>query len=314
MPDLQLLYAAAAASTIVLIASCTPTSYGPPQTAIPGYAQQVPAGTGALLYVTNAEDIALTYTFPQGKRKGKIGLAGYSVDYPCSDGIGNVWIPENAPNQIVEYTHGGSKPIKTLRDSAQPLSCAVDPQNGDLAVVNSSDSSTLSIYKGANGNPKNHSDPAMEHMYFCGYDGSGNLFVDGTNASRVFKFAELPKGGSTFRNLSGVAGIVSAGSVQWDGSYITVTDNSLDVLYRFTISGKKAKAVGTTTLSGANGLLQTWIDDGKMAGVNYENLSYSYVAIWNYPKGGSPAKTFALSSGSLPGTWLGLTVSVSPKR
>jgi hypothetical protein len=315
MLDLKGPRAGLATIALILVASCGPATIGPPQVAILGQSQDVPGGTGALLYVIDSLELAVTYTFPAGKRKGRIVLSGYGDDYPCSDRTGNVWIPENVPAQIVEYAHGGSKPIQTLRDSAQPLTCAVDQRSGDLAVVNSSSASTVSIYKRARGNPKNYSDAAIEHMYFCGYDRAGNLFVDGTNASKVFKFAELPKGARAFVNLSGVAKLVGAGSVQWDGKYITVTDNSSDVVYRLTISGKMVKTAGTTSLRGADGLLQTWIADGKIVGMNFQGISNSYVAIWNYPAGRMPVKTFVPSSGSsAPSEFIGLTISVSSKR
>jgi hypothetical protein len=74
------------------------------------------------------------------------------------------------------------------------------------------------------------------------------------------------------------------GSVQWDGKYLTVTDQDAGAMYQYTVSGTKATLKGTVSLSGSGDCAQTWIvkdlvycaDAGKNAG-----------EVFKYPAGGS---------------------------
>ena len=110
-------------------------------------------------------------------------------DGECSDKVGNVFITIQG-EKIVEYAHGGTKPIATLNDPGYyPNACSVDPTTGDLAVANVSGPTkhrgSLAVYKHARGAPKFFVDPDYEFQtyYFCGYDPMGNVFVDGGDPS-----------------------------------------------------------------------------------------------------------------------------------
>jgi hypothetical protein len=47
-----------------------------------------------------------------------------------------VFITDTSTSQILEFAHGGTTPINTLSDyDYQPVSCAVDPKSGNLAVT-----------------------------------------------------------------------------------------------------------------------------------------------------------------------------------
>ena len=75
------------------------------------------------------------YGYPGGKALGK--LTGFGEPQgECTDTKGDVWIANTAKSQLVEYAHGGTSVIATLKDPGQyPSGCAVDGA-GDVAVTN----------------------------------------------------------------------------------------------------------------------------------------------------------------------------------
>ncbi len=77
---------------------------------------------------------------------------------------------------------------------------------------------------------------------------SGNLFADGFNSNRAgFALVELPNGGNKFCTITTSNTVRFPGSVQWDGTYLTVLDQNVDAIYRYTVSGTKATLKGTVT-------------------------------------------------------------------
>jgi len=70
-----------------------------------------------LLYVSDDyNDDVYVFALPAG---GLVGtLTGFKTPQsPCADEAGDVFIPDDGASDIVEYAHGGSKPIKTLADT-----------------------------------------------------------------------------------------------------------------------------------------------------------------------------------------------------
>jgi hypothetical protein len=103
-------------------------------------AQNVTAYSGDLLYETNYTSVAF-FSFPEGK---KIGTLPSGIGHPrnvCSDAAGNVWLPFNVRNtyRLYEFAHGGMRPISTIDvpKHKSAVACALNPTNGDLAVLNS---------------------------------------------------------------------------------------------------------------------------------------------------------------------------------
>ncbi|HEU5479584.1 MAG TPA: hypothetical protein VFU90_07100, partial [Candidatus Tumulicola sp.] len=158
------------------------------------------AVTSDLLYVSDTDTSEVyVFSYPQGKPKG--ALTGFTDPAGvCVDAHGNVFVTNTGGFNVLEYAHGGTTPIATLKDAGYfPVGCSVDPKTGNLAVTNFATSSSTQgnvvIYKGAKGRPTGfYTNPNMSEMLLCGYDASGNLFVDGTTASSAAKFAELPSG------------------------------------------------------------------------------------------------------------------------
>jgi hypothetical protein len=267
-----------------------------------------------LLYVSNDGSPFVVYvlSYPSGKKVGTLdGFFGPGGE--CTEASGDVFITDTAEGgagYIYEYAHGGTSPIVTLDDPfTWPNGCAVDPTAGNLAVISVGGAA---VFPNASGTPAAYTDSTLSEMTYGAYDNKGNLFVDGTaSSSGRFAFAELPRGASTFTNISVSDSFENAGSVQWDGSYITVqtTGNSgrVVLIYRLAVSGSSATVVGTTTLTSNRNRFeggQYWIQGSSVIGPANRGKS---VAIWRYPQGGHSKKMIRGAGNSARG----VTVSVA---
>ncbi len=145
------------------------------------------------------------------------------------------------------------------------------------------------IYKNAAGSGTVMTTP-LRREYFDGYDNQGNLFADGFNSSSQFQLVELPKGGHSFKAVTTSNTVQFPGSVQWDGTYLTVFDQLTNQFYQYTISGTMATLKGTIQLTGSSDCAQTWIATGV---VFCADAGIDEAAVFNYPAGGSPIATLA---------------------
>jgi hypothetical protein len=264
------------------------------------------------LYASGKSDV-FVFSYPEGKLIGT--LTGFSEPAgECVDRKGNVFITDteaSGAGYVYEYHHGGTKPIATLSDPlGYPLGCSIDRVTGNLAVVSISG---VAIYKDAKGAPVTFTDSGFSHMRYGGYDNKGNLFVDGASAgSTYFGFAELPAGSSNFTNIS-ITDITQgdAGSVQWDGTYITVESVIRRAyIYRLSVSGSNASIAGTTTLTSNRDRYnggEFWILGQKVIGPDNAGET---IAFWKYPTGGRGTKTIKSPARE---AW-GVTVSLASKR
>jgi hypothetical protein len=229
-------------------------------------------------------------------------LTGFrGPDGICNDRSGDVWITNNLGASVVEYAHGATAPTAKLRDpKVYPLGCSVDPTTGNLAVANiyatNGTHGSVAIYAGAQGSPAYYSDPEMYYVYFCGYDGSGNLFVDGRNTSGGFQFAELPKGSSTFRNITLSGGtIYFPGNVFWDGTYVAVGDQQYQseassAIYRTTGAG--GQIVSVVQMLGAQDVIGFYIFSPTRSLIA-PDAALNDVGLYKYPRGGVPTNKIA---------------------
>lgn len=265
------------------------------------------AKTTDLLYISsyNNGDVYV-YSYPHDRLKGT--LTGFSSPAgECVDKSGHVFITSGSG--ILEYAHGGTTPIATLKDAGSPQGCSVDPKTGNLAVTNysttSSSQGNVAIYKDAKGKPTYLTDSKIYHEYFCGYDNAGDLFVDGTEpSSDELKLSEIPSGRTFFRNITLNQTITGAGGVQWDGKHLALGNlpEGPSTIYQFAINGEKGTKVGSTPLKGSGAVFQFWIEQANVIGPNY---LANDVGIWAYPAGGSAKETI---TGGFDRPW-GATVS-----
>ena len=265
------------------------------------------AKTNDLLYISsNLNGDVYVYSYPYDRLKGT--LTGFSSPAgECVDKSGHVFI--TSKSGILEYAHGGTTPIATLKDAGLAEGCSVDPKTGNLAVTNastlSSSQGNVAIYKDAKGSPTYRTDSKIYNEDSCGYDNAGNLFVDGQDVSSGgLRLSEIPSGRTFFRDITLNQTITGAGGVQWDGKHLAVGNNveGSGTIYQFAINGEKGTKVGSTPLNGSSGVMQFWIEQGSVIGPEF---GANDVGIWAYPAGGSAKKTI---TGGFDEPW-GATVS-----
>jgi hypothetical protein len=250
-----------------------------------------------LLYVSDLDtDDVNVYSYPQGKLEGV--LTGFqAVHYECVDAAGDVFIANGDAKQLLEYAHGGTTPIKTFNEPGFTHGCAVDPTTGNLAVLYDPPSSGyggFSIYKHAKGKPTEYTTPNVFRVYFIGYDGKGDLFIDGTAYHPTFEIAELPAGSTTPKAITLNQTINLPGAIAWDGKYLAVGDQvsiyGPSKIYQFSISGSAGTLEGTTSLSNSCDVLQFWLQGTRV--ITSDDCA-PHVLYFHYPAGGSSTKTIS---------------------
>jgi hypothetical protein len=234
------------------------------------------------------------FDYPKSDKEiGQIGNVGGQGCTNVLYGYGKktFWIVA-AYNQITEYTVP-KKPLKTLSVSyssiGSPSSCAMNA-SGDLAVgiLYGSGGGDVVIFKNASGKGTVYR-TTLAREYFDGYDNQGNLFADGFTGASNFELIELPKGSSKFETITTSNSVRFPGSVQWDGTYLTVFDQEANAFYQYAVSGTKATLKGTVSLQGSRDCAQTW-NVGSL--VYCGDHGYNDGAVFKYPAGGSPIATF----------------------
>jgi hypothetical protein len=308
MVALSILSACGGASTVTPSAATLNATYvgrtlfvnGRPVTAarlspLPTYATIVPdrhAKAKAFEYVfNNYESYASIFDYPKSTKE--IGMIAGDGGQGCTNvlyGYGKkIFWNVGGPDQITEYKVPKT-PIKTLSiPNSFPTSCAMNT-NGDLAVGIYDGSGSVGdgdvvIFKNASGSGTVYSTP-LDEEFFDGYDNKGNLFADGFNSN--FALVELPKGSSKFVTIATSNSVQFPGSVQWDGTYLTVFDQLANATYQYTVSGTTATLKGTVSLSGSSDCAQTWIVQGL---VYCGDAGNGDGEVFNYPAGGSPVAT-----------------------
>jgi hypothetical protein len=256
---------------------------------------RLPEGGGDLLYVSSYTSSAVkSYTWPKLTHIGTLRHFT-EQDGLCADAKGDIFVVNTNANNIVEYAHGGTKPIATLADLPKyyPAFCAVDRTTGDLAVTNfpygpyGSVTGNLVIYHHARGTPKAYTFSGIYYYYMCAYDDHGNLVVDGSSSNAVVTLATMPHGESALRLLTLNQDLAFPGGVQWDGKYWAIGDQRGNV-YRFDIKGTTGTKVGTTVLNGANGVYDFYIAKGQIIAPEY---GANQAQVFAYPGGGVATMT-----------------------
>jgi|HubBroStandDraft_4_1064222.scaffolds.fasta_scaffold143965_1 hypothetical protein len=311
---------------VAVLAACggshavlAPSSSADAPTALFGQSWMAPqAKRSDLLYVSDNAGRVYVFTYPAGKLVGT--LTGLKAPAGlCSDTAGNVYVTNTIAQGILEFAHGGEKPIGGLFDQGYvPNGCGIDSVTGNLAVMNYSTTfggpGNVAVYTGAHGYPKFYSDPSFNSYLFCTYDAGGNLYVDGVNSGTTqTEFAELPTGSSTFTDITLNRNISYPGAVQWDGQYIAFQDASTDVLYRVKVSGSNGTVVQTVHFKQEHSDLvaQFWIAGSTIImPFGTQHRRAKAVGFWPYPAGGAPT-TVLHAPGSTE--LYGVTLSLAKK-
>lgn len=262
------------------------------------------AKNAALLYVTEVfageVDVNLDSTWT------KVGDI-YGTQYPfslCVDTAQNVYVVDDVNNRVTEYAHGGVVPIKTLSDhQGNSTGCAVNPTNGDLAIVNNQGPSytpgNVIVYRGGKGTPTRYTVSGFEYYNGVAYDPSGDLFVDGSTGS-ASALGELPAGQKQFEALTLGQTVGNPQALAWDGTFLAIGDRSNNTIVRIKISGTKAIQKGMVGLYGVDELYEFCFEtnkSGKATSVITADPGSGTVAEWDYPAGGTPIRSIHDSNG-----------------
>jgi hypothetical protein len=265
---------------------------------LPRYAELVPDKSRSKNYeyiINYYGTYASIFDYPKSVQQiGTINGAGGQGCTNVLYGYGKkiVWNAGRTNDLISEY-EVPNKLIKTLSlNYTYTSSCAMNT-SGDLAVGillgNSSGAGgQVVIFKNAAGSGTVYNTP-LSKEYFDGYDPSGNLFADGTGAGYGFALVELPKGSSKFVTIKTSNSPQFPGSVQWDGTYLTVFDQYTSATYQYTVSGTTATLKNTVQFTGASDCAQTWIVKGLLYCGDAGNGDGE---VFKYPAGGSATATF----------------------
>ncbi|MGA7092783.1 MAG: hypothetical protein WBX23_02015 [Candidatus Cybelea sp.] len=260
-------------------------------------ASMLPQGrAGDLLYISNYSTSAVkVYGWPNLVQTQK--LTGFTFQESlCTDANGDIFVANTNADNILEYRHGGKRPVATLADLPKysPSSCAVDPVSGDLAVTNSvygsyaSQTANLVIFKHAKGTPKPYAISTIYYFYQCGYDAKGNLIANGSNqAGTTVSFAMLPRGSNNLAAVTLDHTFKFPGGIQWDGRHWAIGDQSATI-YQFDVQGTKGTTVGTTTLSLSDAVYQFYILGSRVVAPEY---SKGEAQVFKYPGGGAALTT-----------------------
>ncbi|MGA9945204.1 MAG: hypothetical protein WBE79_12080 [Candidatus Cybelea sp.] len=276
------------------------------------------AKSESLLYIsdfTPGGSRVYAYTFPDGKLVGALDVEAPGGE--CVDKTGDVWITSRS--KIVEYAHGGSKPIEALRDSDGPDDCSVDFASGSLAVSNQPSNrnkpGTVLIYSKAQGVPKTYQASSdIRYPNALSYDNRGNLFIDGywigysgsscSSGCPYPGFAELSRGANAIRNIKlrggrYFCGQSGPGGVEFDGQYLAIAPACNQYwIYRYFLNRGHGDYKEQLTLNNAAFLFHFWIQDRTLVApdciiVRKNHKAYCEGAImyYDYPGGGNPTKT-----------------------
>lgn len=272
------------------------------------------------------------FTLPGLKLRGVVTGFAYPEGL-CADANGNVWVADMGALTITQLSRSGKVLQQKRSNFGYPASCAINPTNGDLAVsdvMGFSYAGAVELYQHASGSPTILSCAGMAHYFFVGYDGHGNLFLDGFGYDQKVHLCR-GKDAKTSLLPMVVAGspIYWPGMVQWyaPGNYLALGDQKCSdigqsCIYKVSISGVRGTVVGATKPLNYTGgpicdLAQGAIAPGKglslLGGDASADCNGATTAIdrWAYPVGGAPQKYYDnLNYIKQP---IGAAVSVAPR-
>lgn len=278
------------------------------------------ASSQTLLYVSDigAETVGV-FTYPDLKPVGE--LTGFNEPNGlCVDAKGDVFVTNAYAYNILEYAHGGTTPIATLKnDNHYASGCSVDPVTGNLAVANIGSPNlgggNVSIYKHATGSPTVYASSVMYFAFYCGYDNAGNLFVDGFDQYGHEVLVEFAKGSATpYTIFMKDVQLGWPGQVQWHRGYLNLGDQYANkfnrsekypnVIYQMKVDRLVGTIVSTVQLVGGSDVVDYFIDGKTIIGPDASNDN---IGFWRYSAGGK--RTHAL-----PGFYEPVGAVVSPAQ
>jgi len=219
-----------------------------------------------------------------------------------------VWVaddPTYYQASIKEYPHGGTSPVRTLRDTNGAVeACAYDSTTGNLAAATAyayNRGAYINIYAKARGKPAVYRPADVWLPNSVAFDSLGDLFIAGKTGAYAAGTDWLRKGSSTVTQLKlkkphtypHVGVVVS-------GNELTAIAHA-SLINQYAIIGNKAKYNGSFTLN-APQILYCSLSNSTLVASGYNS-----VYLFDYPAGGNP--TLTISGLDEP---TGVTISVAP--
>jgi len=254
-------------------------------------------------------DDVYIFTLPGMALKGV--LTGFNEPQgECADKAGNIWVANSNTEQMFELSRTGSI-INTINDTyGAPVSCAINPKNGAMAVTDfwgTSGAGQVLIYATPSSTPTILANPSQYNYFFDGYDSAGNLWTDGLTYGGSYILSACGKSSCSTISLSGT--IYYPGAVEWDNVARTwvVFDQLCDdtfssCSYPVSGSGKLGTPTNYLNSSGANvcDLVQgtiaansKYLVGGDYTGTCYGDGHSGNYDRWAYPAGGKPSNATA---------------------
>ncbi|HEY1881524.1 MAG TPA: hypothetical protein VGG51_00595 [Candidatus Cybelea sp.] len=281
-----------------------------------GQARRASGSSGDVLYVLMSRK-AYIVSLP-GLTKLHVMNGTYGNVAVSDPNNGNVFL-----GNCCEFAHGSKVPFAHFSGVSGEAAhdAAFDPTTDALAFSMgkepSNGSGWIAVYVNLNHKPTLYTDPSVKYYGGLAYDGHGDLFVLGSDASGSGSvIGELPKGESHFTNFipSRSDGFGDASQVFWDGSYIVIRARSK--FDRVAFSGSSVSVVGQTLLKGAFNPWYSgfWLQDGTIYGPHLGDAPHNgrYLGLWHYPQGGSAYAVMKDLNSNQKERITAVTLSVAP--
>ncbi|MBD5656612.1 MAG: hypothetical protein IAI50_15745, partial [Candidatus Eremiobacteraeota bacterium] len=213
----------------------------------PFISDEAAAATGNTFAVSDAENNVVDIFNSSGKLIAQ--LSNFSEPQGLASDIdGNLYIADTSNSQIQIYAAGFKGKATILADPNQyPVGVDSFNRGQFVAVTNiistSGGAGSVIIYKDGKAG-KAISSTSFARIYFCAFDATGNLYIDGENAEGIAVVGEIAgatTGGAKIATLSAGNSIAFVGGVQVTTTGdIAIGDQEAAAIYTYTppVGGK----------------------------------------------------------------------------
>jgi len=228
-------------------------------------------------------------------------LTGFSEPQGMASDIkGDLFVADTANSRIQIYAAGFKSPPTTLSDPGQYPAGVDSFHNGEWVAASniistSGGAGSVTIYKSGVAQAT-ISNPTFARVYFCAFDATGNLYVDGSDPNGSVVVGEIAKatsGGTTLATLTTGNTISFPGQVQVTTTgQIAIDDQLGPTVYTYNPpkSGSLGSPVSTTSLSGSSDPV-TFAFTNDMKDLYTADAGLAVSNEFAYPAGGSPVST-----------------------
>jgi hypothetical protein len=258
---------------------------------------------GDTIAISDIENNAVDLFTADGMQVGQ--LTGFDLPQGmASDSKGDLYIADAFNSRVQVYAAGFAKPPTTLSESGQSPADVDSFSNGAYVAVTNFQTAvggagSVSIFKGSK-LQSNITSPTLAYVFFCAFDASGNLYVDGHDATNNFVVGEIrnaTSGGTKFEQLTTANAIAYPSGIQVTTSgQIAIED--LVNLAIYTYNPPSRGSLGTpahiTPLGGSGGPV-TFAFTKNMADLYTADDSAYELFEYAYPAGGAPVSTITVS-------------------